>query len=195
MDARDKRDATRGADHYDLHTPRLRLRALSLEEARLALGRRRAALGRRVGARISPAWPSAEMLSWLPSIIAEMERQPGDERWLWLIIERATDRVVGDISFHGPVLGATVELGYQVVPASQRRGYATEAATALMRWAAARPVVERFILRIAPQNDASLRVAAKLGMRETASAEADYRRFERPVDGVSATGNPNTLNG
>lgn len=163
---------------YDVRTPRLWLRALSLAEARMALARRRAALGRRVGAHVPPAWPSAEMIGWLPSIIEMMERQDGDVRWLWLVIEQATTRVIGDTAFHGPVVGATVELGWQIVPASQRRGYATEAAEALLRWAAARPGVERVIARIAPHNDASLRVAAKLGMRETASAEADYRRFE-----------------
>ena len=177
----------RNADsHYDLRTPRLRLRALSLEEARMALARRSAALGRRLEAHVPPVWPSAEMMSWLPSIIEEMQRQVGDERWLWLIIEQATERVVGDTAFHGPVVGATVELGWQVVPASQGHGYATEAAEALLRWAATRPGVERVIARIAPENGASLRVAAKLGMRETASAEPHYRRFERLVDDLQA---------
>lgn len=177
----------RNADsRYDLRTARLRLRALSLEEARMALAGRRAALGRRLGAHVPPAWPSAEMMSWLPSIIEEMERQVGDERWLWLIIEQATERVVGDTAFHGPVVGATVELGWQVVPASQGRGYASEAAEALLGWAATRPGVERVIARIAPENGASLRVAAKLGMRETASVEPHYRRFERLVDGLHA---------
>jgi RimJ/RimL family protein N-acetyltransferase len=171
---------------YEIQTPRLRLRALSLSEARLAMGRRRAALGRQVGARISSAWPSAELIGWLPSIIAEMERQVGDERWIWLAIEQATERMVGDVGFHGPVVGvATVELGWQIVPASQGRGYATEAATALLRWAAERRGVESVIARIEPANSPSLRVAAKLGMREIASPEPKYRRFEWLVDGVS----------
>lgn len=163
---------------YELQTPHLRLRALSLSEARLALARRRADLGRLVGARVTAAWPSSAMIGWLPTIVADMERQVGDERWLWLIIEQATARVVGDSAFHGPVMGATVELGWQVVPARQGRGFATEAAAALLVWAAARPGVERVIARIAPENGPSLRVAAKLGMREIASAEPNYRRFE-----------------
>lgn len=163
---------------YEIQTPHLRLRALSLSETRLALARRRAELGRLVGARVTAAWPSPAMLGWLPTIVADMERQVGDERWLWIIIEQATERVVGDSAFHGPVVGATVELGWQVVPARQGRGFATEAAAALLVWAAARPGVERVIARIAPENDPSLRVAAKLGMREIASAEPNYRRFE-----------------
>jgi RimJ/RimL family protein N-acetyltransferase len=172
---------------YELHTPRLRLRALSLSEARLAMGRQRAALGRQVGARISSAWPGPELINSLPTIIAEMVRQTGDERWLWLIIEQATERQVGDIGFHGPVVGAaTVELGWQVAPASRGRGFATEAAVALLRWAAARPGVERVVVRIEPANSPSLRVAAKLGMREITSAEPNYRRFEWVVDGASS---------
>jgi ribosomal-protein-alanine N-acetyltransferase len=172
---------------YELQTPHLRLRALSLSEARLAMGRRRAALGRQVSAHISTAWPSPDLINSLPTIIAEMERQVGDERWVWLVIEQASERVVGDIGFHGPVVGmASVELGWQIVPASQGRGYATEAAAALLRWAAARPGVQRVIARIEPANSPSLRVAAKLGMREVASSEPRYRRFEWLVDGASS---------
>jgi len=171
---------------YELHTPHLRLRALSLGEARLALARRRADLGRLLEARVPTTWPSSEMIGWLPTIVTDMERQVGDERWLWLIIEQATARVVGDSAFHGPVMGATVELGWQVVPARQGRGFATEAAAALLIWAAARPGVERVIARIAPENGPSLRVAAKLGMREIASAEPNYRRFEWLAAGASS---------
>lgn len=172
---------------YELQTSRLRLRALSLSETRLAMGRRRAALGRQVGARISSAWPGPDLIDSLPTIIAEMERQVGDERWLWLVIEQATERVVGDIGFHGPVVGvASVELGYLILPASQGRGYATEAAAALLRWAAARPGVRSVIVRIEPGNGPSLRVADKLGMREITSPEPKYRRFEWLADSASS---------
>ena len=164
---------------YEIATARLRLRALSLAESRLAFNGDQAALGAEIGAHVPAKWPGHDLTESLPTIIAEMERLAHDERWLWVVIERATEAVIGDIGFHGPVTGThTVELGYLILPEAQGQGYATEAALALRDWAAGRPGVERIIVRIAHANANSLRVAAKLQMREVISVEPRYRRFE-----------------
>jgi ribosomal-protein-alanine N-acetyltransferase len=164
---------------YELLTQRLRLYALSLAEARLALNGDQAALGAQIRAHVPLEWPGRDLVESLPTIIAEMERLADDERWLWVIVELVTSTVIGDIGFHGPVTGApTVEIGYVILPGSQGHGYATEASEALLDWAAGRPAVERVIARIAYGNAASLRVAAKLHMREVVSVEPRYRRFE-----------------
>ncbi len=166
--------------NYVLLTPRLRLRALSLEEAQLAMHSDRPALSARIGAQIPMSWPRSDLAEGLPVIIAEMRQQAGDERWLWVIIEPRSAMVIGDIGFHGPVTGSSaVELGYLILPEHQGHGYATEAALALLDWAFGQPGVERVIARIMPANAASLRVAQKLGMREIASDEPGYRHFER----------------
>lgn len=168
------------AESYELTTERLRLRALSLVEVRLAVAGDRAALGERIGANVPAEWPGANLAANLPSIAADMARLPGDERWVWAVIERAASAVIGDVGFHSPVSGRpAVEMGYVLLPAFHGRGYATEASTALLAWAFGRPSVERVILHIAPDNAASLRVAQKLGMRETAPDAPGYRRFER----------------
>ncbi|HET9110347.1 MAG TPA: GNAT family N-acetyltransferase [Ktedonobacterales bacterium] len=167
---------------YDLSTQRLRLHALSLDEARLALVGDLGALGRALGAAIPPGWPGKDLTDALSDIVPQMQRQASDERWLWVAIEPGSANVIGDIGFHGPVTGSpTVELGYLILPDYQGRGYATEAAEAMIAWAAERPGVDRVIVRIAHHNVRSLRVAAKLGMRETVSHEPIYRRFERVV--------------
>ncbi|HEY7974494.1 MAG TPA: GNAT family N-acetyltransferase [Ktedonobacterales bacterium] len=164
---------------YEILTRHLRLYALSLAQARLALNGDRAALGAQISTHVPPEWPGHELAESLPTIIAEMERLAHDERWLWVIVDQATSTVIGDIGFHGPVTGApTVELGYVILPGSQGHGYATEASEALLDWAAGRPAVERVIARIAHGNTASLRVAAKLHMREVVSVEPRYRRYE-----------------
>ncbi|HEX8997998.1 MAG TPA: GNAT family N-acetyltransferase [Ktedonobacterales bacterium] len=169
---------------YELETAHLRLHALSYEEAALALRGDRQALGARLGATVPEGWPSPDLTESLPTILAEMRSRPGDERWLWVIIEPHAAAVIGDIGFHGPVREtATVELGYLIFPAYQGRGYATEAALALLTWAASQPGVERVVVRIAPDNGPSLRVAEKLSMRETASTEPAYRRFEWAGEG------------
>jgi RimJ/RimL family protein N-acetyltransferase len=169
-----------GERRYELVTPRLRLRALSLEEVQLAIRGDRAALGTRLGAEIPVEWPGANLAASLPEIAAEMAFLGRDERWVWVVIEPPSTQLIGDVGFHSPVTGvASVELGYVILPSSRGRGYATEATGALVEWALAQPGVERVILLIAPENVASLRVAAKLGMRETASEEPPYRCFER----------------
>jgi len=74
--------------------------------------------------------------------------------------------MVGHIGFHGPpgVIGRA-ELGYTVRPPFRRRGYASEAAQAMMAWALSRHGVERLYLSISPDNEASIGMAAKLGFR------------------------------
>lgn len=167
---------------YDISTQRLRLHALSLEEARLALIGDLAALGDKLDATIRPGWPGKDLSDALSDIVPQMQRLAADERWLWVVIEPASAAVIGDIGFHGPVTDSpTVELGYLILPDYQGFGYATEAAEAMIAWAAERPGVERVIVRIAHHNARSLRVAEKLRMRETVSHEPIYRRFERVV--------------
>lgn len=165
---------------YEVVTPRLRLRALSLAETRLIMAGDREALGTRIGASIPAEWPGRNLAANLRGIASGMAHLARDERWVWVVIEPEAATVIGDIGFHSPVTGhATVEMGYVLLPAYRGRGYATEAAAALLGWAFSRPGVERVILHIAPDNAASLRVAEKLGMRETAPDEPGYRRFER----------------
>jgi RimJ/RimL family protein N-acetyltransferase len=58
-----------------------------------------------------------------------------------------------------------VELGYRLTRASWGKGYATEAAGAVMEHAFTSLGLERLVSLIDPENIASLRVAQKLGMQ------------------------------
>lgn len=88
----------------------------------------------------------------------------------WQIRERTTDRFVGDAGIAEFQRGLTLsfdgapEAGWALAPWSQGAGYATEAMTAILAWAA--PAHPRTVCIIHPDNAASLRVAAKLGYRE-----------------------------
>lgn len=164
----------------ELRTPRLRLRSLSLEDARLALRGDWEALSARIGARVPADWPGAGLAAGLPDIVAHMEQHGGGAGWLWVILEPATAAMIGDIGFHSPLAGASsVEFGYVIFPGARGRGYATEAAAALLEWALSQPGIERVIAQIAPENGPSLRVAQKLGLREAAPETSGYRCFER----------------
>jgi [ribosomal protein S5]-alanine N-acetyltransferase len=89
------------------------------------------------------------------------------------IVLRDERRMVGYVNFHGaPGINDTgtagaLELGWTVFPADQRRGYATETATALMDWAVSLHGVHHFISSTTPENAASLRVHDKLLFRRT----------------------------
>ena len=73
---------------------------------------------------------------------------------------------IGLINFHGPPDDrAFVEVGYELRPAARGQGYAVEAVRALFDWAAATHGVTRFRAGIAPDNDRSMNLVTKLGMR------------------------------
>jgi ribosomal-protein-alanine N-acetyltransferase len=82
--------------------------------------------------------------------------------WLMLV---GTARV-GDLGFRGPPDDeGTVEIGYRVQDEHRRRGYATEAATALVRWALSQDGVARVVATCERTNAASIGVLERIGMR------------------------------
>ena len=84
------------------------------------------------------------------------------------IVEEATGAVVGDLAFHWvSEEHRTGEIGFLVASPEQGKGYATEAAGALLNWAFAAGF-HRVIGRLEPRNVASARVLEKLGMRREA---------------------------
>jgi RimJ/RimL family protein N-acetyltransferase len=90
----------------------------------------------------------------------------------WVVREKSTGRFVGEVGladFHRdlePPLGDFKEAGWVLSPAAHGKGYATEAVHAALRWAEGRFGPERVVCLIAPENEASLKVAHKCGFRE-----------------------------
>lgn len=85
------------------------------------------------------------------------------------MVRRADGVVVGDCGFHGPPRAAgRAEIGYSVLSAHRGRGYATEAAHALVRWAFAQGEQTVFAA-VAPSNTPSLAVVRKVGFVQTGS--------------------------
>jgi RimJ/RimL family protein N-acetyltransferase len=165
---------------YTITTPRLRLDAPSLAEVTALRRGDHAPLAKRLAATIPDDWwLGPTLLRLLPDLPEMMAREPGDTRWIWLIIEPITARVIGDLGYHGPVRDqATVEIGYSVVPGVRGFGYVPEAAAALIQWTFAHyPPVTQIIAQIDPANTASRRVAAKLGMQPLPPRSADLLCF------------------
>ena len=82
---------------------------------------------------------------------------------------RVDGALVGDLAMH-LVSGEhrCVEIGYIINPAYGGRGFATEAAAALMQLAFDEFGMHRVIGRVEPRNVGSVRVLEKLGMRREA---------------------------
>ncbi len=67
-----------------------------------------------------------------------------------------------------PSIEGTLETGWALIPSAHGKGYATEAVSALIAWADAHFPGRRMTCIISPENQASLRLAAKFGFHEFA---------------------------
>lgn len=92
----------------------------------------------------------------------------------WVVRERETGRLVGEVGFVDyrrdvtPPLGDAPEAGWVLAPWAHGRGFATEAVRAALAWADTHLDAPRTVCMIAPENAASLHVAEKCGYREFA---------------------------
>ncbi len=107
------------------------------------------------------------------------EQTAAEERdWWWSIIEWRTGRFVGLGSLGEKDVDGQVdiELGYFLLPAYWKRGYATEAARRVIQFGFTQLGLSSLIALIDPHNEASLSVARRLGM--------SYERAALRPDGV-----------
>ncbi|MBF5041479.1 MULTISPECIES: GNAT family N-acetyltransferase [Myxococcaceae] len=127
-----------------------------------------AALGAALGVEVSRAWPPGELDAGAQAFFADMlARHPEQSGWWsWYWVRREGRVLVGAGGFKGPPSpGGEVEVGYSVLEAHQRQGYAQEAVEALIAWAFAHPEVNHVAAETTPGNVASLRVMERCGLR------------------------------
>jgi ribosomal-protein-alanine N-acetyltransferase len=159
----------------DLVTDRLVLRPVTAEHVAAVVA------GRRL-----PGW-APDFPSEGDEVIAGMLDRDGIRDATFgqrLVVERQTGLVVGGIGLFGPPEDGRIELGYGIVESRRGRGYATEAARALVRTALALPEVVEVFAGVDPANAASVRVLEKAGLtfREQDGDEARHavtRRAQR----------------
>ena len=156
-----------------LQTERLDLLPLPAAAAGALLEDRETA-ARLLGGTLSPSWPHDDLLDVLP---LQAAAGPDEERFgIWTLIERETGTVVGDIGFRGPPgADGTVEIGYCVIPDRRRRGFATEAARALIEWVLRQPGVHAVVAGCDRDNVASIRTLERLGFSRTGEANSELR--------------------
>jgi ribosomal-protein-alanine N-acetyltransferase len=107
-----------------------------------------------VSGEVSPAW------------IEQLRVAPGPDAWTlgFGVQHRDESRVIGSAGFKGPPdEDGIVEIAYGIAPGYQGRGFATEAARALVAFALERVDVTGIRAHTMPENGASSHVLAKCG--------------------------------
>jgi [ribosomal protein S5]-alanine N-acetyltransferase len=162
-----------GVDVPPIRSARLDLVSLSPAAIEAVLAGRLGEAERQLGFRLPDGFPGDDLERILRLRLGQMQQDPDSQRWLVRgLVLRESGTMVGHAGFHGPpgTTGlddpAKVEIGYSVFPAFRGRGYATEAAAALMDWAEGEGI-HRFVFSIGPWNEPSLAIARKLGFVQT----------------------------
>ncbi|HEY9907597.1 MAG TPA: GNAT family N-acetyltransferase [Thermosynechococcaceae cyanobacterium] len=113
---------------------------------------------------MSPADQAEVSLDW----IAQLRFAPSPNPWThsFAIVLKTSDAVIGSCGYKGsPSSDQVVEIAYGVNADHQGRGYATEAAEALTRYALENSQVRLVYAHTRPEENASTRVLTKCGFR------------------------------
>lgn len=115
-----------------------------------------------------------------PEWFATLERATSPDPWAFgfALMHRASGSIIGSAGFTGPPgPDGVVEIAYAIVPDHEGKGYATEAAQALVSYAFAAGGVRTVRAHTLPQPNASTRVLTKCGFTRVED-------FIDPVDGL-----------
>ncbi len=99
-----------------------------------------------------------------------------------IIVERSSNTAIGSINLKGPPdVNGDVEVGWGLNEAARGKGYATEAAAAVMQSASQQSGVHSVSATIPDDNTASQAVAERLGMSRTGTTRRNQPlwRFEK----------------
>jgi RimJ/RimL family protein N-acetyltransferase len=161
----------------DIRTPRLDLIAITPPHLRCEMqgGADLAArFGSLVNAEIPAEWPPQD---WEPHVLEfvllQLTARPDTLGWTRFVALRDRESelrtLVGTVGAVPPgtemshsALGE-IEVGYGILPAFQRRGFATEALTGMMDWVRSRAKIRTFVAQTFPHLEASIRVLKKTG--------------------------------
>jgi RimJ/RimL family protein N-acetyltransferase len=112
----------------------------------------------------SPAEKAQLSADWLARVHASTSADPWTHGFF--IVHRETGTTIGRCGFKGPPESdGVVEIAYGVEPDQQGKGYATEAAGALVNYAFASGNVRVVRAHTLPEPNASTRVLTKCGFR------------------------------
>jgi ribosomal-protein-alanine N-acetyltransferase len=162
-----------------LETPRLELRELTPDDLPFVAEM----IGDSETMRFYPhTFLPVEARYWLQR---QLDRYARDGHGLWLVVERASGRRVGQVGLAIQELDGArePEIGWLIHRHYWRRGYATEAGSAVRDYAFSALGLRRVITLIRPVNEPSQGVARKVGMAP--GRETDFHGYRHLVFSVS----------
>ncbi len=113
-------------------------------------------------------WPDRVVMDTLPRImnnLAKVDYPTGFESWM--IIKQSTREVIGDIGFKGlNFVEKSCDIGYGLVAAERKKGYALEAAVGLINWAFSNELLEEITASCFITNTNSIKLLKKLNFKE-----------------------------
>jgi RimJ/RimL family protein N-acetyltransferase len=173
---------TRGQIHADWKVP---------EEFRIRTGRLELVPG---GPELSHTdWREHEKLSallgadvpgqWPPELVVDRSSPDGTGWWDWYVVTREVDRpvLIGVVGIKGwPSVTGSVQEGGAFLPQFHRRGYATEAFSALTEWVFKHPRVDQITFDAPIQSIGGVALLRRLGFSLASSDEGEgLLRFEK----------------
>ncbi len=141
-------------------------------------------------ASVGDTWSSLTMTNILPLFAKQLDANPelvGWFTWYWVLARDDGRVLIGNGGFKGPPDDAgQVEIGYEVLPAHQGHGYATETVATLAKWALRCADVETVVAECLPDNFASIRVLEKCGFVEVGDGLEQGSRLWRTSAVISS---------
>jgi RimJ/RimL family protein N-acetyltransferase len=153
----------------NIETERLILRLLSVEALKATVDGNIGAVGRLIDCAMPLDWGEVKQLAGMR--LVQLESDPLYLPWsIRAVVLRETNEAVGYVNFHArpgphpqfPQAANMAEIGYTVFEPWRRRGIASQALAALLRFASANGA-DQAVLSIAPRNLPSLRLAKRFG--------------------------------
>jgi [ribosomal protein S5]-alanine N-acetyltransferase len=158
----------------EMMTPRLKVILQTPEEVEQMI----AAMPEHHRAQVSPQWLARMRATKVADPFVHAFR----------LEEKDSAAIVGSCSFKGPPVDGVVEIAYGIDPAHERKGYATEAAQALVDLASSLEGVRLVTAHTLPDGQASKRVLVKCGFDYVGEVEdpedGTVSRFEKTVRGA-----------
>lgn len=128
-------------------------------------------------------WKPHDDVAESRTIIKELFRK----NMTWAIVEKETDTVIGSIGLepdkHRPEV-ASRELGYSLAKSRWKRGYMTEAAKRIIRYAFDELDLAILVIQTGPTNHRSQRVIEKCGFRHEGLLRRAYRIYDGSIRDV-----------
>lgn len=94
-----------------------------------------------------------------------VHKNTGEDAHMFPVVLSDKEELIGHISFHQYFGDHTYEIGWVFNPKYYNKGYASEAARSILKYAFEEMKLHRIIATCQPQNPPSYRVMEKIGMR------------------------------